>query len=107
MAPPSSAFALMGEAALGLAAKDPFFATLINEPGALMPALQAIHATSRGSVGVQIKAWSPEIIAALQKNWHEVFAEESAANPQFKKVWESYSKFRADYAIWRDHGYLK
>ena len=57
--------------------------------------------------GVQIKAWSPEIMAAMQKNWNEVIAEESAANPQFKKVWDSYSKFRADYAIWRDHGYLK
>jgi TRAP-type mannitol/chloroaromatic compound transport system substrate-binding protein len=57
--------------------------------------------------GVQIKAWSPEIMAALQKNWNEVIAEESAANPNFKKVWESYSKFRADYAIWREHGYLK
>ena len=43
----------------------------------------------------------------MQKNWNEVIAEESAANPQFKKVWDSYSKFRADYAIWRDHGYLK
>jgi TRAP-type mannitol/chloroaromatic compound transport system substrate-binding protein len=30
MAPPSSAFALMGEAALGLAAKNPFSATLID-----------------------------------------------------------------------------
>jgi 3-(3-hydroxy-phenyl)propionate hydroxylase len=30
MAPPSSAFKLMREAALGLATRDPFFATLIN-----------------------------------------------------------------------------
>ncbi len=30
MAPPSRAFSLMREAALGLATKDPFFATLIN-----------------------------------------------------------------------------
>jgi len=57
--------------------------------------------------GVQIKMWSPEIMAALQKAWNEVIAEESAANPQFKKVYESYSKFRADYAIWREAGYLK
>ena len=38
---------------------------------------------------------------------NEVVAEESATNPNFKKIWESYSKFRADYAIWRDAGYLK
>jgi TRAP-type mannitol/chloroaromatic compound transport system substrate-binding protein len=57
--------------------------------------------------GVQIKKWSPEIMAAYEKAWNEVVVEESATNPNFKKVWESYSKFRADYAIWRDLGYLK
>jgi TRAP-type mannitol/chloroaromatic compound transport system substrate-binding protein len=61
----------------------------------------------RDKHGVQIKRWSPEIMAALEKAWHEIIAEESAANPTFKRVWESYSKFRADYAIWREHGYLK
>jgi TRAP-type mannitol/chloroaromatic compound transport system substrate-binding protein len=57
--------------------------------------------------GVQIKRWSPDVMAALEKAWGEVIAEESATNPQFKRVYESYSKFRSDYAIWRDHGYLK
>jgi TRAP-type mannitol/chloroaromatic compound transport system substrate-binding protein len=61
----------------------------------------------RDKNGVQIKKWSPEIMAAIEKAWHEVIAEESAKNPQFKRVFESYSKFRSDYAIWRDHGYLK
>ena len=46
-------------------------------------------------------------MAAIEKAWHEVIAEESAKNPQFKRVFASYSKFRADYAIWRDHGYVK
>ncbi len=57
--------------------------------------------------GVQIKKWSPEIMAAYEKAWNEVVAEESASNPNFKRVWESYAKFRGDYAIWRDAGYLK
>jgi TRAP-type mannitol/chloroaromatic compound transport system substrate-binding protein len=57
--------------------------------------------------GVQIKRWSPEIMAALEKNWNEVIAEESAKNPSFKRVYDSYAKFRGDYAIWRDLGYLK
>jgi TRAP-type mannitol/chloroaromatic compound transport system substrate-binding protein len=61
----------------------------------------------RDKNGVQIRKWSPEIMAAIEKAWHEVIAEESAKNPQFKRVWDSYSKFRADYAIWRDHGYVK
>ena len=61
----------------------------------------------RDKHGVQIKTWSPEIMAALQKGWNDVIAEESASNPNFKKVYESYSKFRADYSIWREYGYLK
>ena len=42
--------------------------------------------------GVQIKPWSPEIMAAMREAWNEVIAEESAKNPQFKKVWDSYSQ---------------
>jgi TRAP-type mannitol/chloroaromatic compound transport system substrate-binding protein len=56
---------------------------------------------------VQIKQWSPQIMAAIQKAWDEVVKEESAANPNFKRVYGSYAKFRADYAIWRQYGYLK
>jgi TRAP-type mannitol/chloroaromatic compound transport system substrate-binding protein len=61
----------------------------------------------RDKNGVQIKKWPPEFIAAFDKAWHEVITEESAANPNFKRVFASYSKFRDDYAIWRDHGYVK
>lgn len=60
----------------------------------------------RDEHGVQIKRWPPEILAAYEKGWKEVIAEESAANPNFKRAYDSYSKFRADYAIWRDYGYL-
>ena len=61
----------------------------------------------RDKNGVQIKQWSPEIMAAIHKAWDDVVKEESAANPNFKKVYDSYAKFRADYAIWREHGYVK
>lgn len=57
--------------------------------------------------GVQIKQWSPEIIAAYEKAWHEVAQEEAARNPNFKKIFDSYSSFRKDYAVWRDSGFLK
>jgi TRAP-type mannitol/chloroaromatic compound transport system substrate-binding protein len=57
--------------------------------------------------GVKILYWSPEIMKAYEKAWAEVVAEESGKNPNFRKVWDSYSKFRADYDIWRQHGYLK
>jgi TRAP-type mannitol/chloroaromatic compound transport system substrate-binding protein len=61
----------------------------------------------RDKNGVKVMRWSPEILKAYEKAWAKVVAEESAANPNFKKVWDSYSKFRADYEIWREHGYLK
>jgi TRAP-type mannitol/chloroaromatic compound transport system substrate-binding protein len=61
----------------------------------------------RDKHGVKIMRWSPEIMAAIEKAWHEVIAEESKANPNFKRVYDSYAKFRADYAVWREHGYLK
>jgi len=56
---------------------------------------------------VQVKRWPPEIIAAYEKAWNEVVAEESARNPNFKRVWDSYATFRGGYSIWRDYGYLK
>ncbi len=57
--------------------------------------------------GVEIKKWTPEFIAAFEKAWNEVAQEEAATNPNFKKVFESYSNFRKEYAIWRDNGVLK
>ena len=61
----------------------------------------------RDKNGVKIMRWSPEILKAYEKAWVKVVAEESSSNPNFKTVWDSYSKFRADYDIWREHGYLK
>ena len=61
----------------------------------------------RDKNGVQIKRWPPEIMAAFEKAWNDVVAEESASNPNFKRVYASYAKFRGDYSIWREHGYVK
>ena len=61
----------------------------------------------RDKHGVKIMRWSPEIMAAYEKAWNEVIVEESAANANFKRIFESYSRFRSGYALWRDHGYLK
>jgi len=65
-------------------------------------ALQEIKAK-----GVTIHVWPPETLKAFEAKWKEVAAEESAKDPLFKKVYESYSNFRANYAIWREVGYLK
>ena len=56
--------------------------------------------------GVTIHRWSPEILDALNKSWLEVVDEEKAKSPNFAKVWESLSTFRANYKTWKDIGYL-
>jgi len=57
--------------------------------------------------GVQIHRWSDEFIDAFEKAWLEVIEAEIADKPDAKAIWASYSKFRDDYAIWRENGYLK
>lgn len=56
--------------------------------------------------GVVIKRWSPEFLQAFEGAWTEVAEEEAARSASFARVWASYSKFRAGYAIWRVNGYL-
>jgi len=56
---------------------------------------------------IQIKKWPPEILQAYQKARNGIVADEVAANPNFKKVYDSYSVFRENYGIWREYGYLQ
>jgi TRAP-type mannitol/chloroaromatic compound transport system substrate-binding protein len=56
--------------------------------------------------GVQLHRWPPEMLAAFEAAWQEVAAEEAAADPDFKRAWDSLQAFRADYKIWKDLGYL-
>jgi TRAP-type mannitol/chloroaromatic compound transport system substrate-binding protein len=58
------------------------------------------------SKGVQIHYWSDEILEALHDAWLEVVEEESAGDPDFKRVWDSLSQFRERYARWKELGYL-
>jgi TRAP-type mannitol/chloroaromatic compound transport system substrate-binding protein len=51
--------------------------------------------------GVQLRRWPPEILIGLEKAWNEVVREESAKNPNFKRVYDSYAAFHDKLAIWR------
>jgi TRAP-type mannitol/chloroaromatic compound transport system substrate-binding protein len=57
--------------------------------------------------GVTLHYWPKEILAAYEKTWNEVAAEQAGKSPEFKKAWDSYSTFRSGYKLWRDYGYLK
>jgi TRAP-type mannitol/chloroaromatic compound transport system substrate-binding protein len=59
------------------------------------------------SKGVTLHYWPPEVLAAFRKAWDEVAAEQAAKSPEFKKAWDSYQAFRAEYAVWKNLGYLK
>jgi TRAP-type mannitol/chloroaromatic compound transport system substrate-binding protein len=57
--------------------------------------------------GVQFKTWNKQFLDAYDKAWQEVAAEQAQKSPEFKKAWDSLNKFRADYSIWRERGYLR
>lgn len=56
--------------------------------------------------GVQIKQWSPEILAAFEENWNVVAAELAESDPFFKKVWDDLQEYRKGYATWSKSIYL-
>jgi len=76
---------------------------LARGEAAQAPAMQRM----RDKHGVHIMYWSDDILDAFKKGWDEVVAEESAVNPKFKRVNDSYAKFREEFALWGKNGYLK
>ncbi len=52
--------------------------------------------------GVNIQTWPPEILDAFRAAWRDVVAEQVADNREFKTVWQALTRFREDYAIWRE-----
>ena len=57
--------------------------------------------------GVKVRRWTDDQLAVFEKAWNEVVAEDSAKDPVFKKVADSYYKFRKAYAIWGNAQSLK
>jgi TRAP-type mannitol/chloroaromatic compound transport system substrate-binding protein len=57
--------------------------------------------------GVTNKRWSDEDLAKFEQAWSEVLEEESANDPVFKKVADSYLAWRKVYKTWGDAQSLK
>jgi len=55
---------------------------------------------------VRLHRWPPEILERLEVAWRRVAAEQATADESFARVWRSLLRFRKDYALWRDLGYL-
>lgn len=70
----------------------------LAEGGAIQfAALKKIYAK-----GVKIHRWPKEILSALEEAWTKVAAERSESDEDFRRVWDSLSAFRRDYAIWKE-----
>jgi len=50
--------------------------------------------------GVQLRPFNKDVLAACYKAANEVYAEESAKNPKFKKVYDAWKAFRDDQILW-------
>ncbi|UOM35403.1 TRAP transporter substrate-binding protein [Acuticoccus sp. I52.16.1] len=59
------------------------------------------------AAGVTVHKWSPEMMDAFKGAWDEVVAEQTEADPDFKRAWESLSEFRETYKKWADIGYVQ
>ena len=57
--------------------------------------------------GVTNQRWDDSVLKALETAWLEVVKEESAKDPLFKKVADSYFSFREKYKKWGEAQYLK
>ncbi|PJK31428.1 TRAP transporter substrate-binding protein [Minwuia thermotolerans] len=70
-------------------------------------ALQSAAMIANEKDGVENVDWSPEILDQLRGAWGEVLKEELAANPDVKRLWDSYTAFHEEYKIWGERGYLR
>jgi len=57
--------------------------------------------------GVNIHRWDQAFLDQMKSAWDRVVVKKSAEDALFKEVHDHYTKFRAEYAVWKDHGYLK
>jgi TRAP-type mannitol/chloroaromatic compound transport system substrate-binding protein len=73
---------------------------------AMGEALQSDAMKFHAENGVENKYWRPKMLEAFEEAWNEVVAEESEKDPEFKKIFDDLSAFRANYAIWNEWAYL-
>ena len=56
--------------------------------------------------GVENRYWSDEMLKLFHEKWDEVVAEESAKDPDFKRIYDNLQAFRADYKLWNQWAFL-
>jgi TRAP-type mannitol/chloroaromatic compound transport system substrate-binding protein len=52
--------------------------------------------------GVRLQRLSPGLREALERTWQQVVQQETSKDPDFRRVWQSLTDFRTDFAVWRE-----
>jgi TRAP-type mannitol/chloroaromatic compound transport system substrate-binding protein len=93
------AYQAMIEIGLGESVEYTFAETEAKNPAAMNKMLE--------EYGVTNTRWTDEELAAIERAWLEVLEEQSATDPLFKKVADSYLSWRKVYKTWGDAQALK
>jgi len=73
---------------------------------ALGEAIQFPEMKKNEELGVENRYWSDEMLGLFKEKWAEVVAEESAKDPEFKRIYDNLEAFRADYRVWNEWAFL-
>lgn len=57
--------------------------------------------------GVELRRWPASILVELEDAWLDIARNEAANNPNFARVYASYSEFRENYKIWKHFSFLE
>jgi TRAP-type mannitol/chloroaromatic compound transport system substrate-binding protein len=52
------------------------------------------------AAGTQLRNWPREVMQAGWRAAHELYDDTAAQNPRFRKMWESYRRFRDEQYQW-------
>ncbi|GGI73879.1 TRAP transporter substrate-binding protein [Shewanella gelidii] len=73
---------------------------------ALGEAMQAPIMEENLKAGVINKYWSPEMLNTFKEKWQEVVVEQSAKDPEFKRIHDDLTTFRSRYDLWESNAFL-
>ena len=56
--------------------------------------------------GFTVSRWPPRLLNKLKSIWQEEAHAYRTSDGEFGKIWRSLEKFRKNYSIWQELGYL-
>lgn len=56
---------------------------------------------------IELKRFPPAVLNKLEKGWQEVAALLSTESKNFERIWTSMTRFREEYRVWRELGYIR